>query len=73
MMGRSTSSGERLGAAESSEPAASIRDQFDCGWVFSDLDHRAFLDQAAADPDLVEVYRDRSSVIFAVRGWLPRQ
>jgi hypothetical protein len=25
-----------------------------------------------ADPDMVEVYRDRAAVIFAVRGWQPR-
>lgn len=53
-------------------PSASIRDQFDSGWVFSDLDHKQFLEHAAADPDMVEVYRDRSAVVFAVRGWQPR-
>jgi hypothetical protein len=52
-------------------PGASIRDQFDCGWVFTDTDHGAFLKNAAADPDLTEVYRDRNAVIFAVRGWQP--
>jgi hypothetical protein len=62
-----------IGRGRVEKPGAIIRDRFDCGWVFSDLDHRMFLDQAAADPDLVEVYRDRSSVVFAVRGWQPRQ
>ena len=28
--------------------------------------------KALADPDLQEVYRDRSTIIFAVRGWQPR-
>jgi hypothetical protein len=51
------------------QPAASIRDDFDCGWVFSDLDHKSFLENAAEDPNLVEVYRDRYTVVFAVRGW----
>jgi len=54
-------------------PSASIRDQFDSGWVFSDLDHKSFLENAAADPNMQEVYRDRNSVIFAVKGWQPRQ
>jgi hypothetical protein len=53
-------------------PGASIRDDFDCGWAFSDLDHDSFIKRAAADPDMVEVYRDRSTVIYAVRGWQPR-
>jgi hypothetical protein len=52
-------------------PGASIRDQFDCGWVFTDSEHTAFLKNAAADPDLTEVYRDKNAVIFAVRGWQP--
>jgi hypothetical protein len=56
---------------EVDRPSASIRDDFRAGWVFTDLDHRGFLQRAAADPDLVEVYRDRSAAIFAVRGWQP--
>ena len=53
-------------------PGATIRDAYDSGWAFSDLDHEAFIRRATADPDMVEVYRDRSTVIFAVRGWQPR-
>jgi hypothetical protein len=53
-------------------PSAIIRDVYDSGWVFSDLAHEAFLRRAQDDPDLIEVYRDRSTVIFAVRGWQPR-
>ena len=53
-------------------PGAIIRDYYDSGWVFSDLDHEAFIRRAAVDPDLTEVYRDRSTVIFAVRGWQPK-
>lgn len=52
-------------------PAASVRDQFDSGWVFSDLDHAAFIRQAQADPDMQEVFRDRATVIFAVKSWRP--
>lgn len=53
-------------------PSGPIRDRFDCGWAFTDLDHTSFIRQAQADPDLVEVYRDRNAVVFAVRGWQPR-
>jgi hypothetical protein len=53
-------------------PGAIIRDQYDSGWVFSDLDHDSFMRKAAADPELIEVYRDRNAVIYAVRGWRPR-
>ena len=48
-------------------PGATIRDRFGAAFVFSDLNHDAFLDQAAADPALQEVYRDEYAVIFAVR------
>ncbi|MCC6175350.1 MAG: hypothetical protein IT305_08630 [Chloroflexi bacterium] len=53
------------------QPGALIRDEYDSGWVFTDRDHGSFLRNAAADPDLVQVYADRSAVIFAVRGWQP--
>jgi hypothetical protein len=53
-------------------PGAIIRDVFDSGWVFSDLDHETFMRKAAADPDMVEMYRDRSTVIYYVRGWQPK-
>lgn len=53
-------------------PGAVVRDEFDAGWVFTDTQHEAFLRRAAADPDLVEVYRDRVAVVFSVRGWQPR-
>jgi hypothetical protein len=53
-------------------PGAAIRDLFDCGWVFTDLAHETFIRQASSDPSMVEVYRDRSTAIFAVRGWRPR-
>ncbi len=47
-------------------PGATIRDRFNAAYVFSDLDHNAFLDEAANDPILEEVYRDQYAVIFAV-------
>ncbi len=36
-------------------------------YIFSDLNHDAFLREAAADPGLQEIYRDEYAVIFAVR------
>ena len=53
-------------------PGTIIRDVYDSGWVFSDLDHDTFMRRAAADPEMVEMYRDRNTVIYAVRGWRPR-
>jgi hypothetical protein len=51
---------------------AAIRDEYDAGWAFSDLNHDAFIKRAATDPDLSEVYRDRWTVVYAVRGWQPK-
>ena len=48
-------------------PGATIRDRFNAAYVFSDLNHDAFLDEAADDPVLEEVYRDQYAVIFAVQ------
>ncbi len=48
-------------------PGAAIRDTFGARYVFSDLNHEAFLEEAADDPALNEVYRDEHAVIFAVR------
>ncbi len=52
---------------EVEQPAAAIRARFGANYVFSDLNHDDFLDVAAADPGLEEVYRDDNAVIFAVR------
>ncbi|MCC7367512.1 MAG: hypothetical protein IT306_03765 [Chloroflexi bacterium] len=56
---------------EVADPGAIIRDEYRSGWVFTDLQHAAFLRRAATDPLLEEVYRDRVAVVFAVRGWTP--
>ena len=47
-------------------PATPIRAQFNAQYIFSDTKHDAFLEQAAADPGLSEIYRDDDAVIFAV-------
>jgi hypothetical protein len=50
-------------------PGAAIRDEFDAAYVFTDTAHRSFLAEAAADPDLVEVFRNSNTVVFRVIGW----
>jgi len=47
-------------------PSQAIRERFDGGYVFTDLAHEEFLRVAAADPGLVELYRDEEAVIFAL-------
>ena len=49
------------------EPGQIIRDRFSARYVFSDLNHEAFLEEAADDPLLEEVYRDDYAVVFAVK------
>jgi hypothetical protein len=53
-------------------PSEVIAVDYDAGWVFSDLEHDAFLRRAQVDPNMVEVYRDRYAIVFAIRGWHPR-
>ncbi len=47
---------------------ASIRDRFGAAYVFSDLNHEAFLEAAADDPVLTEIYRDEYAVVWSVGG-----
>lgn len=47
-------------------PGQIIGEQFAAAYVFSDLEHRAFMNQAATDPYLQEIYRDQYAVIYAV-------
>jgi hypothetical protein len=51
---------------EIEQPGQVIRDDFGASYVFSDLDHNEFLDQANRDPLLVERYRDKYATIFSV-------
>ncbi|MBK8903231.1 MAG: hypothetical protein IPM53_18745 [Anaerolineaceae bacterium] len=48
------------------QPGAAIRDEFGAAYVFSDLNHDDFMDEAADDPLLQEVYRDDYAVIYRV-------
>ena len=48
-------------------PSEFIKAQYGSEFVFTDLNHENFLQKAAEDPGLEEVYRDDYAVIFAVR------
>jgi hypothetical protein len=48
------------------QPSQVIRERFGGQHVFSDLNHDDFIEQAQADPQLKEVYRDDDAVIFAL-------
>ncbi len=56
----------RITRGEVERPAMAIRQRFGASYVFSDLNHQAFLRVAAEDPALTEIYRDEHAVIFAV-------
>lgn len=46
--------------------SAAIREQFGADFAVSDLRHEAFLQRADDDPQMIELYRDAESVIFAI-------
>ncbi|RPI29903.1 MAG: hypothetical protein EHM70_15255 [Chloroflexota bacterium] len=48
------------------QPSGPIEQEFGARYVLTDLRHQGFLDQAEKDPGLVEVYRDKDSVIYQV-------
>jgi hypothetical protein len=57
---------EDLTQGDVEETGQAIKEQFGAQFVFTDLNHEAFLQQAAEDPWLTEIYRDEQAVIFAV-------
>lgn len=50
------------------QPSDQIATDFGSRYVISDLRHKAFLNQAAKDTGLVEVYRDQDAVVFELVG-----
>lgn len=56
----------RITRGEVERPGEVMRTRFGAAYVLSDLQHTRFLERAADDPDLKEVYRDADAVIFAV-------
>ena len=53
-------------AGRCGNPSQVIATTFGSQYVHTDLNHRDFLDVAARDPGLEEVYRDDQAVIFKV-------
>jgi hypothetical protein len=51
---------------EVERPSEAIRREFGAGYILTDLRHGNFLEQAAADPALAEVYRDGEAVVFQI-------
>ena len=49
-------------------PSQTIRDRFDSPYVLTDMEHKRFLDVAAADPGMEEVLRTKTVVVYRVRG-----
>ncbi|MFU8771772.1 MAG: hypothetical protein ACNA8H_05045 [Anaerolineales bacterium] len=47
-------------------PSNAISAKFGAFYVFTDLHHQGFIDQAENDPQLVEVYRDTEAVIYQI-------
>jgi hypothetical protein len=61
----------QIGRGQVEQPSEKILATFNCGYVFTDRAHQAFLRQAAADPGLAEVFRDEHAVVFVVKNWKP--
>ncbi|MGE3267441.1 MAG: hypothetical protein AB7P40_01745 [Chloroflexota bacterium] len=49
-------------------PSRIIRERFASPYVLTDMQHRRFLEVAAEDPGLEEVFRSKTVVVFRVRG-----
>lgn len=47
-------------------PSRAIEREFGAHYVLTDLRHGSFIDQAAQDPGLVEVYRDEDAVVYQI-------
>jgi len=56
----------KLTRGQVEQPAQVIIENFAATYILSDLDHKAFLRQAKADPQIVELYRDEEAVIFKI-------
>jgi len=51
---------------EVQEPSKIILEKFSAKYIFSDLNHQKFLQQAKNDKNLLEVYRDNQAIIFQI-------
>lgn len=52
-------------------PSPAIVENFEAGYVLTDLEHVRFLYVARADPDMAEVYRDEYAVIYKILSYSP--
>ena len=48
------------------QPSQTILDSFDSRYLVTDLHHGNFTDEARADPNMEEVYRDEYSIVFHI-------
>ena len=48
------------------QPSTLIQTRFNADYVFTDLKHENFIEEAEADPQLTELYRDQYAIIYAV-------
>lgn len=46
------------------QPSTAIREDFGAAYIMSDLRHKAFMEQAAQDPGMQEVFRDEDAVLY---------
>lgn len=51
--------------------SGSIQESFGADYALSDLDHERFLRAAAADANMLEVYRDEFAVVYAIDALAP--
>jgi hypothetical protein len=49
-------------------PSESIEQDFGARFILTDLNHQNFLEKAAEDPGMLEVYRDSQAVVFQITG-----
>lgn len=56
----------KIAGGEVENPSQVIAERFSAGYVFTDTRHQDFLDVAAADPGMQEVFRNADSVIFQI-------
>ncbi len=48
------------------DPSEVILEEFGARYIFTDLQHGAFLEQARQDPRMIEVFRDEEAAIFQI-------
>jgi hypothetical protein len=57
-----------IAQGEIEQPSGAIEGNFGARYILTDLQHKAFLERAAQDASLVEVYRDTDAIVFQIPG-----